>query len=87
MTMQSIIEYLLHQLESEDVEEINVNDVHSFLLSLMGNEMGPEQMIQDIGLYELELNRVAWEGQVASSYLQRLLIAPAVPAKRYVVGL
>lgn len=85
--MQTIIEYLLSQLESEDVEEIDVDDVYGFLLYLVDNEMAPDQIQDEIGLYEFEINRVAFEGGLARNILGRLLTATAVPAKGYVVGL
>lgn len=86
--MQTIIDYLLEILKNdEEVPEIDVDDVFNFLHYLIGNEMDPAQMIDEIGLYEVELNGVAWEGRTASALLQRLLLTPAVPMKGYVIGL
>lgn len=86
--MQAIIDYLLEILNNdEELPEIDVDDVFNFLQYLIGNEMDPAQMIEEIGLYELELNGVAWEGRTASTLLQRLLLTPAVPMKGYVIGL
>lgn len=85
--MQTIIDYLLHQLESEDVEEIGLDDIYNFLDYLLGNEMDTQQMVDKLGLYEMELERVAFEGKLTSTLLGRLLVAPAIPAQGYVVGL
>ena len=86
--MQSIIDYLLEILNNDDeLPHIDVDDVFNFLNDLIGNKMDPAQMIEQIGLYEVELNGVAWEGRTASALLQRLLLTPAVPLEGYVVGL
>jgi hypothetical protein len=86
--MQAIIDYLLEILNNDDeVPHIDVDDVFNFIHYLIGNEMDPAQMVDEIELMEVELNGVAWEGRTASEFLQRLLITPAVPLKGYVVGL
>ncbi len=86
--MQAIIDYLLEILNNDDeLPHIDVDDVFNFLHYLLDKEMDPAQMIDEIDLYEFELNRVAWEGRITSSLLQRLLLAPATPMKGYVVGL
>lgn len=86
--MQAIIDYLLEILNNDDeVPDIDVDDVFNFLHHLIGKEMDAAQIIEEVGLYEVELNGVAWEGRTASEFLQRLLITPAVPLKGYVIGL
>lgn len=85
--MQTIADYLLSALEGDDVEDIDVSDVYGFLQYLIGTQMAPQQMVDEIGLYELELTRVAHEGYLAGALLSRLLAAPARPKNGYVVGL
>lgn len=86
--MQGIIDYLLEILNNDDeVPYIDVDDVFNFLNDLIGTELDSAQIVDRIGLYEVELNSVAWEGRAAGELLTRLLITPAMPAKEYVVGL
>lgn len=86
--MQAIIDYLLEILNNDDeVPHIDVDDVFNFLNDLIGNQLDAAQIVDRVGLYEVELNSVAWEGRAASELLTRLLITPAVPAKEYVAGL
>ncbi|MCC6602093.1 MAG: hypothetical protein IT327_02725 [Anaerolineae bacterium] len=86
--MQAIIDYLLEILNDDDeVPYIDVDDVFNFLNDLIGNQLDAAHIVDRVGLYEVELNSVAWEGRAASELLTRLLITPAVPLKGYVVGL
>lgn len=86
--MQTIIDYLLEMMNSdEELPHIDVDDVWNFLQYLVGNEMPADQIEEEIGIYEAELHRMAFEGQMTHSLLERLLAVPAVPMQGYVVGL
>lgn len=82
------IDYLLEIMNNDDeLPHIDVDDVYSFMQYLIGNEMPADQIEEEIGIYELELHRMAFEGQKTNLYLARLLQVTAVPVQEYVVGL
>lgn len=85
--MQSIIEYLLNELADEEIEDIGVDDVYALLESLAGKVMSAKEIIGTLDLYELELNRTAYEGFDSTRLVTKLLNVTAVPGKGYVVGL